>query len=326
MRQKLHNQSTYLHTVARGRAGRKKSSGRGAAAGRGRAAPASPRRGPVPRAYPASAAMDSYYAMLSVTKESTTEELTKSYRKLSLKVHPDKRGGSEEAFQKLNRAYEVLKDEKSRAAYDRFGFDLGDDTSADDLAQEIGTHANRAVGVAAIRTAVAMVICCALRRRWLRAAAIAACGVSALAGRLRGDAKLEKIGFRVVVVPVVAWLLAALGWTFVFEAAIYCLGLGMLEYRSNRARAAALVGGVLCRKWFGSRLWMFVKVLTMQIISLAVCHFFFVLVAALVKELVDQKLKAYGAKFRELVQQAKENPAAFPSGSPDKAEAPTRTR
>ena len=257
---------------------------------------------------------------------STTEELTKSYRKLSLKVHPDKRGGSEEAFQKLNRAYEVLKDEKSRAAYDRFGFDLGDDTSADDLAQEIGTHANRAVGVAAIRTAVAMVICCALRRRWLRAAAIAACGVSALAGRLRGDAKLEKIGFRVVVVPVVAWLLAALGWTFVFEAAIYCLGLGMLEYRSNRARAAALVGGVLCRKWFGSRLWMFVKVLTMQIISLAVCHFFFVLVAALVKELVDQKLKAYGAKFRELVQQAKENPAAFPSGSPDKAEAPTRTR
>ena len=111
-------------------------------------------------------------------------------------------GTGEEAFQKLNRAYEVLKDEKSRAAYDRFGFDLGDDTSADDLAQEIGTHANRAVGVAAIRTAVAMVICCALRRRWLRAAAIGACGVSALAGRLRGDAKLEKIGFRVVVVPV----------------------------------------------------------------------------------------------------------------------------
>ena len=61
--------------------------------------------------------MDSYYAMLSVTKESTTEELTKSYRKLSLKVHPDKRGGSEEAFQKLNRAYEVLKDEKSLSDY-----------------------------------------------------------------------------------------------------------------------------------------------------------------------------------------------------------------
>ena len=158
-----------------------------------------------------------------------------------------------------------------------------------------------------------------------------ACGLPSLELRgrlrqLRGDAKLEKIGFRVVVVPVVAWLLAALGWTFVFEAAIYCLGLGMLEYRSNRPRVAALIGGVLCRKWFGSRLWMFVKVLTMQIISLAVCHFFFVLVAALVKELVDQKLKAYGAKFRELVQQAKENPAAFPSGSPDKAEAPTRTR
>ena len=325
MRQKLHNQEPPHTSRPRPRGPEKVLGARG---GR-RARPGRSRLSPIcaaAAASPASAAMDSYYAMLSVTKESTTEELTKSYRKLSLKVHPDKRGGSEEAFQKLNRAYEVLKDEKSRAAYDRFGFDLGDDTSADDLAQEIGTHANRAVGVAAIRTAVAMVICCALRRRWLRAAAIGACGVSALAGRLRGDAKLEKIGFRVVVVPVVAWLLAALGWTFVFEAAIYCLGLGMLEYRSNRPRVAALVGGVLCRKWFGSRLWMFVKVLTMQIISLAVCHFFFVLVAALVKELVDQKLKAYGAKFRELVQQAKENPAAFPSGSPDKAEAPTRTR
>ena len=86
------------------------------------------------------------------------------------------------------------------------------------------------------------------------------------------------MGYRVVVVPIIAWGLAVVNLTFFFEAVVYCLGLGMLEYRNNKARFAALVGGFLFRKWFGSRLMMFIKVLSMQIISLAVCHFFFVLV------------------------------------------------
>ena len=61
------------------------------------------------------------------------EAASSRYRKLSLRMHPDK-GGNEADFQKLNRAYEVIKDDEKRAAYDRFGLDLGDDTSADDLA------------------------------------------------------------------------------------------------------------------------------------------------------------------------------------------------
>lgn len=251
--------------------------------------------------------MDSYYTMLSVGKDCTAESVTKNYRKISLKVHPDKPGGSEEKFQRVNRAYEVLKDPKARAAYDRFGFDLGDDASADDLAQEVGQHANRAVGVAAVRTAFVMVICCGLRRRWLRALTIGGCGAAALLGKLRKDAKLEKIGYRVVVAPLFAWGMDACGLEVVFEALVYCLGLGLVEFADNRGRALALVGGALARRWFGSRLITFVKLLTLQIISLAVCHFFFVLVAALVKELVDQKLQAYGRKFRELVKEAKDN-------------------
>ena len=58
--------------------------------------------------------MDSYYAMLNVNRDSKfPDDVTKSYRKLALRAHPDK-GGSKEAFDALHRAYEVLKDEEKR--------------------------------------------------------------------------------------------------------------------------------------------------------------------------------------------------------------------
>ena len=91
----------------------------------------SPRGASTAPAADAAAAMDSYYAMLKVNRDSKfPDDVTKSYRKLALRAHPDK-GGSKEAFDALHRAYEVLKDEEKRKVYDRFGFDLGDDESAD---------------------------------------------------------------------------------------------------------------------------------------------------------------------------------------------------
>lgn len=43
----------------------------------------------------------------------TPEAITKGYRKLALKTHPDKPGGDTEAFKRLNNAYDRLKDPKS---------------------------------------------------------------------------------------------------------------------------------------------------------------------------------------------------------------------
>lgn len=68
-----------------------------------------------------------YYSLLGVNKESSSEEIKKSYRTLSKKYHPDisKEEDAEEKFKAINEAYSVLSDEKKKSNYDRFGSEKG---------------------------------------------------------------------------------------------------------------------------------------------------------------------------------------------------------
>ena len=49
-----------------------------------------------------------HYACIGVTHDATADELRRAYRKVSLASHPDKPGGSEEAFSRVSAAYKVL--------------------------------------------------------------------------------------------------------------------------------------------------------------------------------------------------------------------------
>lgn len=65
-----------------------------------------------------------FYEVLGVNKNASGDELKKSYRKLAMQYHPDRNQGDQKAeqkFKELNEAYEVLKDEQKRAAYDQYG-------------------------------------------------------------------------------------------------------------------------------------------------------------------------------------------------------------
>jgi len=70
------------------------------------------------------AAKQDYYTVLGVGRDAGAEVMKKAYRKLAMQYHPDRNPndkGAEAKFKELNEAYDVLKDDQKRGAYDRFG-------------------------------------------------------------------------------------------------------------------------------------------------------------------------------------------------------------
>lgn len=62
------------------------------------------------------------YSVLGVAKTVKASGITKAYRKLAKKLHPDLNPGdkkAEEKFKDISHAYSILKDEEKRAKYDR---------------------------------------------------------------------------------------------------------------------------------------------------------------------------------------------------------------
>lgn len=61
---------------------------------------------------------ENYYDILGVNKDASEDEIKRAYRKLALKTHPDKNGGDDTMFKKINLAYETLSDTDKKRAYD----------------------------------------------------------------------------------------------------------------------------------------------------------------------------------------------------------------
>ena len=84
--------------------------------------------------------MDDYYATLGVARTASTEDITKAYRKLAMKWHPDRNHGNEKAveaqFKKIKKAYEVLSDVQDRARYD--GLDAYEEEAGEEEEEEEG--------------------------------------------------------------------------------------------------------------------------------------------------------------------------------------------
>ena len=69
-------------------------------------------------------AKQDYYELLGVNRNASEAELKSAFRKMAMKYHPDRNPddpAAEKSFKEVNEAYDVLKDDQKRAAYDQFG-------------------------------------------------------------------------------------------------------------------------------------------------------------------------------------------------------------
>ncbi len=65
-----------------------------------------------------------YYDVLGVARGASADEIKKAYRQKAKELHPDRNQedpNAEAQFKDVNEAYDVLKDDQKKAAYDRFG-------------------------------------------------------------------------------------------------------------------------------------------------------------------------------------------------------------
>ena len=67
---------------------------------------------------------EDYYDTLGVDRSADAAGLKSAYRKLAMKYHPDRNPGdaaAEAKFKEVSEAYDILKDDQKRAAYDQYG-------------------------------------------------------------------------------------------------------------------------------------------------------------------------------------------------------------
>lgn len=65
-----------------------------------------------------------YYEVLGVSREASSDDIKKAYRRLAMQYHPDRNQGDKAAearFKEVSEAYEVLSDEDKRRQYDQYG-------------------------------------------------------------------------------------------------------------------------------------------------------------------------------------------------------------
>jgi curved DNA-binding protein len=90
-----------------------------------------------------------YYSLLGVSRDADADAIKRAYRKLAKDLHPDRHPddkGVEAKFKAVNRAFDVLSDERKRSLYDEFGEDGLREGFDPDRMRAYKRHTGRAAG------------------------------------------------------------------------------------------------------------------------------------------------------------------------------------
>lgn len=279
-----------------------------------------------------------YYTVLGVARDADDDAVKKAYHRQSLKIHPDKPGGSTEAFQELERARRVLSDSKRRARYDRIGLDL-DEKEGDSVGDRVnmaGAGLGDHITMFAARTGVGALLLVVFPRmwwplRWLQG--LVSVGVLAFGAVHRGsrealaarrefgeglsDAESRQVfavaaGPRLTAVFVGEWLAhrsrLGLRWrwpSWMYEAGVVILASGGLEgVRSGPAEQRVFLLGrfVVCFagvRALGQRAWRWLGVVVLQFAVVLAVRELFGIAGAVADEASERTLELYAAKMQE---------------------------
>lgn len=89
-----------------------------------------------------------HYRILGLERNATEAQIKKAYRKLALKLHPDKNSAphADEAFKAVGLAYATLSDSQKRSIYDRYGEEDPDNRGGAGAAANMARHFGRGRG------------------------------------------------------------------------------------------------------------------------------------------------------------------------------------